>query len=119
MPQRDFTASLVLSGLSLAVTTIANALLIMRFSLSAHPWRVAVRFSIIFWTIKVSFTYLLGCGRATKCIIVSSVFRLRTSPYSVLCGVLGMVAPMPKDFGVRKYSKCVKEVAFTPSSHSS
>jgi len=110
-------ASLVLSALSLAATIIANALLIMRFSLSAHRWRVAVGFSIIFWPIKVSFTYLLG--RTIKYIIVSSAFRSPTSSYSVLCDALGMATPTMKDFGVRKYSKCVKEAAFTLSSHSS
>lgn len=51
--QPDFKASLVLSGVSLAASIIANALLIIRFSLTARRWRIATRISVIFWGIKV------------------------------------------------------------------
>lgn len=52
--QPDFKASLVLSAISLVATVIANALLVIRFSLTARRWRVATRISVIFWAIKVA-----------------------------------------------------------------
>ena len=53
-PQPDPTASLILSGFGLGMSVVANALLIIRFSLEDQAWRMATYVSVIFWIIKVS-----------------------------------------------------------------
>jgi potassium channel subfamily K len=53
VPQRDFTASLVLSVIGLTFNVLANALLIIRFSTGERWWRVATYLSTICWIVKV------------------------------------------------------------------
>ncbi|KAF8594433.1 voltage-gated potassium channel [Ceratobasidium sp. AG-I] len=52
-PRPDPRASLILSGLSLGFSVIANALLVVRFSLRGANWRIATRISIVCWIVKV------------------------------------------------------------------
>ncbi|CAE6476460.1 unnamed protein product [Rhizoctonia solani] len=52
-PQPDPRASLILSGLSLGFSLIANALLVIRFSLQGRGWTVATRISVACWVVKV------------------------------------------------------------------
>ncbi|CUA74245.1 Outward-rectifier potassium channel TOK1 [Rhizoctonia solani] len=52
-PQPDPRASLILSGLSLGFSLIANALLVVRFSLQGRGWNIATRISVACWFIKV------------------------------------------------------------------
>ncbi|KEP46386.1 ion channel protein [Rhizoctonia solani 123E] len=52
-PQPDPRASLILSGLSLGFSLIANALLVVRFSLQGTGWKIATRISVACWFIKV------------------------------------------------------------------
>ncbi|CAE6511710.1 unnamed protein product [Rhizoctonia solani] len=52
-PQPDPRASLILSGLSLGFSLIANALLVVRFSLQGTGWNIATRISVACWFIKV------------------------------------------------------------------
>ena len=49
--QPDYTASLVLSGLGLALNVAANLLLLVRFSVTSH-WRTATRVSLLCWLLK-------------------------------------------------------------------
>lgn len=56
-PQSDPRASLILSGLSLGFSLIANALLVIRFSLQGARWRIATRVSVACWVVKVSLIY--------------------------------------------------------------
>ncbi|KAG8712754.1 hypothetical protein FRC11_014283, partial [Ceratobasidium sp. 423] len=52
-PQSDPRASLILSGLSLGFSLIANALLVVRFSLQGKGWTAATRISVVCWVIRV------------------------------------------------------------------
>ncbi|KAH7337786.1 hypothetical protein B0J17DRAFT_664258 [Rhizoctonia solani] len=52
-PQSDPRASLILSGLSLGFSLIANALLVIRFSLQGRGWTIATRISVACWVVKV------------------------------------------------------------------
>ncbi|CAE6533692.1 unnamed protein product [Rhizoctonia solani] len=52
-PQPDPRASLILSGLSLGFSLIANALLVVRFSLQGKKLIVATQISVVCWVVKV------------------------------------------------------------------
>ncbi|KDN36673.1 hypothetical protein RSAG8_10671, partial [Rhizoctonia solani AG-8 WAC10335] len=52
-PRPDPRPSLILSGLSLGFSLIANALLVVRFSLQGRGWTIATRISVACWVIKV------------------------------------------------------------------
>ncbi|CAE6475483.1 unnamed protein product [Rhizoctonia solani] len=54
-PQPDPRASLILSGLSLGFSLIANALLVVRFSLQGRgsSWIIATQISVACWFVKV------------------------------------------------------------------
>ncbi|CAE7156995.1 unnamed protein product, partial [Rhizoctonia solani] len=52
-PQADPRASLILSGFSLSFSLIANALLLVRFSLQGRGWTIATRVSVACWSVKV------------------------------------------------------------------
>ncbi|KAG8863540.1 hypothetical protein FRB96_008280 [Tulasnella sp. 330] len=56
VPQPDPAASLVLSGLGLAFSVVANALLIVRFSLADGAWWFATCISVLCWLFKVIIT---------------------------------------------------------------
>ncbi|EIN05813.1 voltage-gated potassium channel [Punctularia strigosozonata HHB-11173 SS5] len=64
----DPPASLTLSAVGLAFNVIANALLIVRFSLTARASRFATRLSVPFWGLKVatSFANLITFGLLTR-----------------------------------------------------
>ncbi|KAB5589919.1 Outward-rectifier potassium channel TOK1 [Ceratobasidium theobromae] len=67
-PQPDPRASLILSGLSLGFSLIANALLVVRFSLRGRGWRIATQFSVACWIVKVAtgITNLVVFGALTR-----------------------------------------------------
>ncbi|KAB5589920.1 Outward-rectifier potassium channel TOK1 [Ceratobasidium theobromae] len=52
-PQPDPHASLILSGLSLGSSVVANALLVMRFSFTSDGWIMATRLSVVCWAVRV------------------------------------------------------------------
>ncbi|KAJ1300970.1 hypothetical protein OPQ81_003395 [Rhizoctonia solani] len=52
-PQSDPRPSLILSGLSLGFSLIANALLVIRFSLQGKRWMIATQISVVCWVVKV------------------------------------------------------------------
>ncbi|ELU39536.1 hypothetical protein AG1IA_06442 [Rhizoctonia solani AG-1 IA] len=52
-PQPDPRASLILSGLSLSFSLVANALLVIRFSLEGRRWMIATQISVACWIVKV------------------------------------------------------------------
>jgi hypothetical protein len=52
-PQSDPRASLILSGLSLGFSLVANALLVIRFSLQGRKWMIATQMSVACWLVKV------------------------------------------------------------------
>ncbi|KAG8985727.1 hypothetical protein FRB94_005465 [Tulasnella sp. JGI-2019a] len=53
VPQTDPKASLILSGLGLLFSIIANGLLILRFSLTDRAWWIATCISVFCWLLKV------------------------------------------------------------------
>lgn len=66
--QPDPRASLILSGLSLGFSIIANALLVIRFSLHGTGWGVATQVSVACWVVKVvtGITNLIVFGALTR-----------------------------------------------------
>ncbi|KZO98463.1 voltage-gated potassium channel [Calocera viscosa TUFC12733] len=52
LPLPDPPASLVLSALSLALSILADALLLVRFSVWEKYWRIATHVSVICWVVK-------------------------------------------------------------------
>ncbi|KAF7971393.1 hypothetical protein HWV62_21228 [Athelia sp. TMB] len=52
VPQKDFTASLVLSAVGLAFNLTANALLVARFSAEGKYWHLATQMSLGCWIVK-------------------------------------------------------------------
>lgn len=60
VPQKDFTASIILSAIGLAFNLIANALLVARFSASERYWYIATKLSLVCWIAKVNNDPLAG-----------------------------------------------------------
>jgi potassium channel subfamily K, other eukaryote len=52
-PLPDPTTNLALSAVGLAFNVLANALLLVRFSVSERWWRYATKFSLACWVLKV------------------------------------------------------------------
>ncbi|CEL54017.1 Outward-rectifier potassium channel TOK1 OS=Saccharomyces cerevisiae (strain ATCC 204508 / S288c) GN=TOK1 PE=1 SV=1 [Rhizoctonia solani AG-1 IB] len=67
-PQSDPRASLILSGLSLGFSLVANALLVIRFSLQGRKWMIATQMSVACWLVKVAtgITNLVVFGALTR-----------------------------------------------------
>ncbi|QRW25725.1 hypothetical protein RhiXN_10802 [Rhizoctonia solani] len=67
-PQPDPRASLILSGLSLSFSLVANALLVIRFSLEGRRWMIATQISVACWIVKVvvGITNLVVFGALTR-----------------------------------------------------
>ncbi|KAF8688616.1 Voltage-gated potassium channel, partial [Rhizoctonia solani] len=67
-PQPDPRASLILSGLSLSFSLVANALLVIRFSLEGRRWMIATQISVACWIAKVvvGITNLVVFGALTR-----------------------------------------------------
>ncbi|GAB1520464.1 hypothetical protein RhiTH_003540 [Rhizoctonia solani] len=67
-PQPDPRASLILSGLSLSFSLVANALLVIRFSLEGRRWMIATQISVACWIVKVvvGITNLMVFGALTR-----------------------------------------------------
>ena len=53
VPQKDFTASIVLSAVGLAFNLLANGLIVLRFSATERLWHIATVLSLLCWFLKV------------------------------------------------------------------
>ena len=54
---KDPTVNIALTAVSLFVNFVANALLVLRFSVDSRYWKWAMRASLVCWSVKVS-TYV-------------------------------------------------------------